>query len=240
MALMNRIGNSVPKTKSRKNWLLISLGLAATSALSYFGFQYWKKHRSNANQNTDVPEFNPKAKPQTKAPKVKPVAKKVILPKQALPKFNAPETAKQIHAAIVKKDFKKVLSLLKTIKTVANYSAVNKTISGMLVNGVKQTLVNAALSSFKDEKQNSAIRSAFAAMGLKYNGKKWSLSGIEDKNLLITTSSTKVWRDPKTSVAVPANMVLGNEIAKRGNYTVFLNDNKYFLVESKDIKNYKN
>jgi hypothetical protein len=106
------------------------------------------------------------------------------------------------------------------------------------VNGVRQTLVNGVLSSFKDEKQKVAIRAAFAAMGLKYDGKKWSLSGLEDKTL-VTNKATTVWKDPKTSVPVPQNMVLGKEVAERGTFKMFQNDNQLFLVESQHVNYYK-
>ncbi|MGZ4036870.1 MAG: hypothetical protein ACXVPQ_03525, partial [Bacteroidia bacterium] len=71
------------------------------------------------------------------------------------------------------------------------------------------------------------------------DGKKWSLSGIE-KPTLITIQGTKVWKDPQHSVAVPLNMVLGKEVAKRGHFTLFENDRQYFLVESKHVKPYSN
>ena len=108
----------------------------------------------------------------------------------------------------------------------------------MVLNGVRQTIVNGVLSTFKDEKEKATIRLAFTSMGLKYDGKKWGLQGIE--NLIITNRKTKVWKDPKTSVNVPANMVLGEEITQRGNFKVFKSGSQLFLVESEHVNKYNN
>jgi hypothetical protein len=62
------------------------------------------------------------------------------------------------------------------------------------------------------------------------------LGGIEKQNLLITTRETKVWKDPQTSVPVPINMVLGNEVTKRGQFTLFENEKQHFLVQSDHVK----
>jgi hypothetical protein len=241
MATITKI-SAIQKRPAKKRWLLISLGLAATSALSYFGFQYWKKHKqtSTSDETATIPPYSPGKKAPTKTTKTKAKHEAAAKP-QVKPnaKINSTETAKQIHSAVTKKDFNKVLGLLKTIKSVTDYSSVNKSFQTNLLNGVKQTLVNGVLGTFKDEKQKVLIRAAFASMGLKYDGKKWSLSGI-DTNTLVTTQPTKVWKDPKTSVPVPVNMVLGQEVTKRGTFTVFQNENQYFLVESKHVNYCKN
>ena len=238
MAIVNRIG-SAPK-KNKKRWIFLGLGLAATSALSFFGFQYWKKHKQKSEEN------NTSANSQFVPPKKSVSKQKTIKTKKTAPKtaqkttirINAPETAKKIYTAVTKKDFNTVIGLLKTIKSVTDYTSVSKDFGKYLVNGVRQTLVNGVLSSFKDEKQKVAIRAAFATMGLKYDGKKWSLSGLEDKTL-VTNKATTVWKDPKTSVPVPQNMVLGKEVAERGTFKMFQNDNQLFLVESQHVNYYK-
>ena len=76
-------------------------------------------------------------------------------------------------------------------------------------------------------------------MGLKFNGKKWTLSGLGDKQLIITTRATTVWQNPSTSVSVPEKMVLGSEVTRRGEFTVFQNEHQKFLVKSKHITHYK-
>ena len=238
MAIINRIG--IAPKKNKKRWIFLGLGLAATSALSFFGFQYWKKHKQQAEVNTDpasskvFPQQKKVLKPKgNKAKKAAPKA-----PPKTSTKINASETAKKIYTAVTKKDFNSVLGLLKTIKSVSDYTSVSKDFGKYFVNGVRQTLVNGVLSSFKDEKQKVAIKAAFAAMGLKYDGKKWSLAGIEDRTL-VTNKATTVWKDPKTSVPVPQNMVLGKEVAERGTFKMFQNDNQLFLVESQHVNYYK-
>src|SRR6476620_2543250 len=104
MAITNRIG-SAPK-KNKKRWLFLGLGLAATSALSYFGFEYWQKHKRQRADSTASPE------PLFVPPKKNPSKSKASKTKKAAPKtkpktitINAPETAKKIYTAVTKKDF---------------------------------------------------------------------------------------------------------------------------------------
>lgn len=293
------INEQTPKKGNAKKWLFIGLGVAATGALSYFGWQYWKNHNSQtADESNDAPDFrdnapsnytpNPKPKPSrndnfplkkgSKGENVKAlqealIAKygKSILPKygadsdfgselvNALKKAGLPDsidettynvlvkgsspdpsaTATQLYAAATKKDYAKTISLLKTLRNTSDYKAVSDVFVNYRINGVRQTLVNGLLNSFGDEKQKQGIRLAFSNMGLKYDGSKWSLSGFDNSNTLITNRTSKVWKNPKTYVQVPANMVLGKEIAKRGNYTLFENDNQLFLVESQHVSYYK-
>lgn len=147
--------------------------------------------------------------------------------------------AKGLYAAIRAKSFTASIKILKLIKTTAEYTAVNKVFSTYFLNGVRQTLVNAMLSTFKTDAQKQEIRLVFAAMGLKYDGKKWSLGGLDGAPQIITLQTTKVWKDPQTWVEVPKNMVLGREIAKRKEHTLFENDKQYFLVKSTDIGVFK-
>lgn len=295
---ISNTGDQTPKKNNGKKWLLIGLGVAATGALSYFGWQYWKKKKEdNSSNENDTPDFpaentssynpKPKAAPQrnddfplkkgSKGANVK-ALQQYLLSKlgatalgkggadgdfgskteealkklglssvidettfNVLTKGSSPDpsqTATQLYAAATRKDFNKVISLLKTMRNTTDYKAVSDVFVTYRINGVRQTLVNGLLSSFSDEKQKQAIRLAFSNMGLKYDGNKWSLSGI-DKNILITIKPTRVWKTPKESVSVPANMVLGSEITRRGNYTVFENHNQYFLVLSSHLGYYR-
>lgn len=290
----------VPKKSNPKKWLFIGLGVAATGALSYFGWQYWKKHKSQPEEDTseDTPDFNsgttasytPKPKPTatrndafplkkgSKGASVKALQEVLIaklgkdilgksgadgdfgsktetaLAKAGLPasidettfnvlvKGSSPDptsTASQLYTAATKKDYAKALALLKTIRNTSEYSTVSEIFKNYRINGVRQTLVNGLLNSFGDEKQKQGIRLAFSNMGLKYDGSKWSLAGFDSGNYLLTNRATKVWKNPKTAVPVPANMVLGKEIARRGGYTVFENDKQLFLVQSQHVKYYK-
>lgn len=295
----NKIGEQAPKKSNAKKWLLLSLGVAATGALSYFGWQYWKKHKeADSNSDNDAPDFpsentssytpKPKPAPQrnddfplkkgSKGENVKALQQVLIaklgkdilgkagadgdfgskteaaLKKAGLPasidettynvlvKGSSPDpsdTATQLYSAAVKKDFSKVITLLKTLRNTSDYKAVSDVFVNYRIGGVRQTLVNGLLNSFSDDKQKQGIRLAFSNMGLKYDGSKWSLSGFDKVNMLITTRPTRVWKSAKISVPVPANMVLGKEITQRGNYILFENNRQYFLIQSQHVGYYK-
>ncbi|MDP3558101.1 MAG: hypothetical protein Q8T03_12080 [Bacteroidota bacterium] len=246
-----------------KKLLFLGLGLLTTGVLSFFGYRYWKSNKkqtekpeSNApNFKAEKPKTSVKPKPKTqKPPAKKPVSKNTAKPKAAANTTNAPKNpepvinkpkfepgliARGLQLAIKAKSFSSALRILKVIKSVAQYESVNKVFQSYRINSVRQTIVNGLLSTFKDEKQKQELRQAFTTIGLKYDGKIWTLSGIESKPMLITLQGTKIWKDPKTSVEVPKNMVLGREIAKRKNFSLFENDKQLFLVESKHVTNYK-
>lgn len=244
--------NTQPKSKSRKRFFLIGLGLIATGVLSIFGINYWRKNKQTTKQaDPAVPDLKtqPKlSKPKapthrTAASKQSKTTKTQEPPKQAATAppskpINAGLVAKGFYAAIIAKNFKTVLLLLKTMHGTQDYADVSKAFGKLRVNGVHKTLVNGLLDNFKDDAQKKAIQSAFTDMGLKYDGKKWSLSGTNEKPMLITSRSTTVWKNPKNSVKVPDKMVLGKEIDKRGNFTVFENEGQFFLVQSAHTETY--
>ena len=140
-------------------------------------------------------------------------------------------TAKKLYDATIKADFKTTIALLKTIKNKDEYTEVSEVFKSYLLNGVRQTLVNGMLNSFKKEDQKQAIRFEFIRMGLQYDGNKWSLSGLGGLPL-ITSKETTVWLNANDGVKVPARTVLGNEISKKLDYTLFENKGKYFLVST--------
>ncbi|MGZ4064221.1 MAG: hypothetical protein ACXVP0_14700, partial [Bacteroidia bacterium] len=48
----------VPRKNSRKKLFFIGLGFAVTSLLSYFGFNYWQKHKEQSTQpDAKAPDF---------------------------------------------------------------------------------------------------------------------------------------------------------------------------------------
>jgi peptidoglycan hydrolase-like protein with peptidoglycan-binding domain len=151
------------------------------------------------------------------------------------------QTALQLYLAAIRKDYNKVVTLLKTLHNTGDYKAVSDVFTNNYrINGVRQTLVNGILNSFADASQKQAIRFAFTSMGLKYDGSKWSLAGLEEHLTIITNRPSKVWKDPKHFVEVPPNMVLGKEVSKRKNFTLFENGNQYFLIASEDVNYYNN
>ena len=103
------------------------------------------------------------------------------------------------------------------------------------MHGVHQTLVNGLLSSFSSEDQKQQIRMEFLRMGLKYDGNKWALNGIE-KKLLITTVPTWVYVSKNQRVQVPAQVVLGAESKVESGIIFFENNNKQFAVAAKSVR----
>lgn len=146
--------------------------------------------------------------------------------------------ANAIFKAANKRDFNATIKELKQLKSVSDYTKTNIHFKEMrLFGGVRQTLVNGLLNAFTSESQKESIRLAFLSMGLKYNGTKWSLEGLNGLQI-ITTTPTLVWKDQSTAIEVPANMILGTEISTRNQYTMFENNRMYFLVKSSAIKPY--
>lgn len=279
-----------------KKILLISLGIAATGTLGYFGYQWWQKRKEKTSDEnaSEVPDLdlNPPSKSNfslpsapkrnddfplkkgSKGARVKQVQEVLLakLGKDALGKagadgdfgskteaalikagypstidestFNvmtqgetldASASAKELYSAAIIKNFTGAIKALQKLKSKDDYTTVSDDFkTNYRIGGVRQTLVNGMLNSFTDEKQKQAIRLQFTRMGLNYDGKKWSLSGIESSSI-ITKHATLVWVHPKKAIKVPANMVLGKEITQKGNHTLFENNGKHFLVETKTI-----
>jgi len=147
------------------------------------------------------------------------------------------QLAQKLYQAASKKDFNTALSLLKSISSKEEYQNVNQGFKNYRVNGgVRQTLVNAMLNIFKTETQKQAIRFEFIRIGLQYDGSKWSLSGFDGRSL-ITIEPTTVWINATTGIHVPSRMVLGSEVSRKLDYTLFENKGRYFLVQSRAAKN---
>lgn len=149
--------------------------------------------------------------------------------------INPATIGNDLYKATVSKNFDVTLSLLKKMRTVDDYKTANEQFKQNRINGVHQTIVNGLLNTFTSDAQKQKIKFEFLRMGLQFDGSKWSLSGI-DGLPIVTTVPTTVWVNAAESVKVPARMVLGNEVSKRLDYTLFENKGKYFLVQSKYVK----
>jgi peptidoglycan hydrolase-like protein with peptidoglycan-binding domain len=132
-------------------------------------------------------------------------------------------------------DFNTVMSLLKQMRTKEDYRQVNEIFIQYRLRGVRQTLVNGLLGSFTNENQKQQIRYEFIRMGLKYNGSQWSLDGFDGRPI-VTTEATNVWISATENVGVQASVVLGAEVTRKLDYTLFENNGRYFLVATKSIK----
>ncbi|MFN8291021.1 MAG: hypothetical protein U0U70_12260 [Chitinophagaceae bacterium] len=144
--------------------------------------------------------------------------------------------AQQFVAAATKKDFNQTIQLLKRLKSKDDYKEVSSEFKNYrLGGGVRQTLVNGLLNTFTKEDQKQAIRFEFLRMGLQFDGNKWSLSGFDGVSI-VTIEPATVWVNSSETIQVPAKMVLGNEVSKRLDYTLFENNGKHFLVQTKSIQ----
>jgi hypothetical protein len=154
---------------------------------------------------------------------------------QGIPQVNPSSLGKELYNAASSRGFNKALAALKNLKSVDDYSSANEQFKQNRLNGVHQTIVNGLLNTFTTDSQKQKIKFEFLRMGLQFDGNKWSLSGI-DGLPIVTTMPTTVWVNATESVKVPARMVLGNEVSKRLDYTLFENKGKYFLVQTKNVK----
>jgi peptidoglycan hydrolase-like protein with peptidoglycan-binding domain len=142
---------------------------------------------------------------------------------------------KDLYDAAASKNFSKTLQLLKQMQSVADYSSANEIFSQYRLAAVRQTIVNGLLNTFTNNAQKEAIKFEFLRMGLQFDGNKWSLSGFDGRPI-VTTQATTVWINGKEGVKVPSRMVLGSEVSKRLDYTLFENKGRYFLVNTKSIQ----
>jgi len=143
--------------------------------------------------------------------------------------------SQQLFAAASKNDFTQTVKLLKQLKTKEDYKQTSEEFKNYRLNGgVRQTLVNGLLNTFSTDEQKQAIRFEFLRMGLQFDGNKWSLSGFDGVSI-VTIEPATVWANSTEAFKVPARMVLGNEVSKRLDYTLFENNGKHFLVQTKSI-----
>lgn len=143
--------------------------------------------------------------------------------------------ANKFLTAAASGNFNTVLTLLKQLKSKEDYKQVSEIFVQYRLRGVRQTLVNGLLNSFTNEKQKEQIRYEFIRMGLKYDGKQWSLDGFDGRPI-VTTEPTNVWISATENVGVQASVVLGAEVIRKLDYTLFENNGKYFLVATKSIR----
>ncbi len=296
---------NIQQTSNKKKTILIGMGVAMTTVLGYFGWQYWKKKKIRDMDTSMIEEpaspESPTKKKATPAPapvkrndnfplkrgskgenvkalqqaliakhgtnvlpkfgadgdfgkELEDGLKKVSLPVSVdqstfyvitasapsgvkpagTPAMNAKLVASELYQAITRKDIKAAIIGLKKINSTEDYSSVSTAFQTYRVNGVRQTLVNGLLNTFKTPEQKQQLQMELIRAGLKYDGSKWSLSGIEGLTL-ITTSPTVVWKDKNTPIQVLQRTVLGKEVTRRNQHVVFEKDGNKFLVKESDV-----
>lgn len=135
--------------------------------------------------------------------------------------------ANKLHAAIEKDDIFQALEALKQIKNKARYNSVNEEFKKeknftMSDGYVSRTIVNAVLTQFGSSEYKKKLNNEFYRIGLKYDGSKWSLSGLlAGTNQLITIQPTQVWDAKGNRMSVPRSTILGTFIQAKNGITEF-------------------
>ena len=162
-----------------------------------------------------------------------------VVAKSSSGTFDSKTLAKELYDSAVKKDFTKVISGLSKMKSVDDYKTVGDVFKVYFLRGVRQTLVNGILGTFTDASQKQQIQLQFSRMGLKYDGSKWSLSGIAGEQI-VTKKQTWVYKYPNERVLVEPNVILGREITIRQGFTLFQSiDNHKLIVKTQDVNYYE-
>ena len=89
--------------------------------------------------------------------------------------FNPAAIARGIYFSLIAKNFNSAFILLKSIKNKTNYSLVNEQFKNYKIGGVSQSLVNGLLKTFTASSQKTKIQDTLKSIGLKYDGKKWTI-----------------------------------------------------------------
>ena len=141
------------------------------------------------------------------------------------------------HQAIEDNNFSYAIKYLRFIKSVSQYSAVNTLFKQTDIGWVSKTIVNAMLDQFTSASEKKALYEQFYRMGLKYNGSKWSLSGLSGRiDQLVTISSARVWDQSGQAITVPKATILGEYLDANDGVTEFETlDGRRLFVATKSI-----
>lgn len=146
--------------------------------------------------------------------------------------------SKSLHSAILKGSLSSAISALRKISDVSGYTAVNSVFKKTRVGFVRKTLVTALLDRFNSTTQKKQINQEFYRIGLKYDGSKWSLSGIMGivMDQLVTIEPTKIWDDSGKAIRVPKGTILGEYLDANDGATEFETlDRKRLFVKTTSI-----
>lgn len=144
--------------------------------------------------------------------------------------------AGDLFNAALTKNFNAAISTLRQMKSTADYVAVSDIFKTRFLNGVRKTLVNGMLDSFTNPAQKETIRTAFKSMGLKYDGDKFTLSGINHHGIVTSAPTSVVDANTGKVIKVSRSMILGIYAGMKGKYTQFKNNGRLFLVPTAKIK----
>jgi hypothetical protein len=152
--------------------------------------------------------------------------------------FNPADIALNLYRSAQGKNVDGVLSQLKLIKSVSDYSAVNVYYKkqGFISKTIVNDLLNYAFSTNENAKEQ--IRAEFQRIGLKSNDSgRWSLQGLPLFKDLITLRETFVIDAQSNRIPVRRNTILGDEIKNQNGMTWFKSiDNSILKVPTQDVK----
>jgi hypothetical protein len=156
-----------------------------------------------------------------------------------LPQFDPKSIATTLYRAAQSKSLYTVLTNLKMIKSVSDYSQVNEHYKGIPI--ISKTIVTDLLDyAFKsDESSKQLVRNEFLRIGLKMNSVtgSWSLQGTGLYKDLVTIRETVVTDMRNNKIPVSENTILGDEIQIENGMTWFRSvDNTVLKVPTQDVK----
>lgn len=152
--------------------------------------------------------------------------------------FNPAVLATTLYSAVQGKNLDQVLSGLKQLKSVSDYSAVNEYYKKQSF--ISRTIVTDLLEyAFKsNEHAKTQIRNEFLRIGLKVSSTgTWSLQGLRLFRDLITIRETIVTDRQHNRIPVRRNTILGDELEVANGMTWFKSiDNSILSVPTQDVK----
>jgi hypothetical protein len=152
--------------------------------------------------------------------------------------FNPSDIALRLYRAAQGKDVSLVLAILKEIRTVSEYSAVNEYYKrqALVSKTIVTDLLNYAFAG--NESAKGQIKSELLRMGLKVDSAgTWSLQGIRLYKDLITLRETIVTDSRNNRIPVNRNTILGDEIKIENGLTWFRSvDDSVLSVPTQDVR----
>ena len=152
--------------------------------------------------------------------------------------FNPAALASSLYTATQARNLDQALSILKQLKTTADYSSVNEYYKKQSF--IARTIVTDLLDyAFKNnEGAKVQIRNEFLRIGLKVNSTgTWSLQGIRLYKDLVTIRQTVVSDARNNRIPVRRNTILGDELEVGNGMTWFKSiDNSILKVPTQDVK----
>lgn len=152
--------------------------------------------------------------------------------------FNPSSLAESLYGGAQSQNIEQVLSVLKQLKSVGDYSSVNEYYKKQSF--IAKTIVTDLLEyAFKgNEVARSQIRNEFLRIGLKVSSTgTWSLQGIRLYKDLITIRETVVTDAQNNRIPVRRNTILGDELEVANGMTWFKSiDNNILKVPTQDVK----